>query len=140
MTGHDNKETKPYLVLFIGRDVLHLSVRCRCPSCLWESPMSEEKMIAETQSYAYASAYAIQVIPSENNEQTTNDLPLYLAEDGATTCWPCDAWLFDTFEDTARELMKLGEPNYRPVHISFAAEVKPASIVRDWSEPIERVA
>lgn len=57
--------------------------------------MNKVKEIADSQSFAYASAYAIQVIPLNKVKAHV----AFLADDGLPTEWPCRAKHFDSVEE-----------------------------------------
>lgn len=93
--------------------------------------MSEMESVATSQSYAYASAYAIQVIPTISYDDGAH--ALFLAEDGATTVWPCMAELFDSAEDAQKKLLTATLPSeyegddgayMRVVHLILNAKVE----------------
>lgn len=93
--------------------------------------MSEMESVATSQSYAYASAYALQVIPTISYQDGVH--ALFLAEDGTTTVWPCTAKLFDSAEDAQRELLSATLPSeyeeddgayMRVVHLVLNAKVE----------------
>jgi hypothetical protein len=93
--------------------------------------MSEMESVATSQSYAYADTYAIQVIPTISYDNGA--LALFLAEDGATTVWPCMAELFDSAEDAQEKLLTATLPSeyeeddgayMRVVHLVLNAKVE----------------
>ena len=91
--------------------------------------MSDNLTIANPQSDAYASAYAIQVTPVVGPD----GLALYLKDDGRTTTWPCRASLYDTAEEAAQALLLAALPSeyedeegvyLRVVHVELNATVE----------------
>lgn len=97
--------------------------------------MSETNSVATSQSYAYASAYAIQVIPTVCYKN--DKLASFLTEDGETTVWPCMADLFDSEEEAKKRLLTATLPSehegddgayLRVVYLVLNAEVQVVAI------------
>lgn len=57
--------------------------------------------------YAYATAYAIQIIHIHHDD---NGLAPFLTESGLTTIWPCQAMLFDSDSIAIEKMLSIDMP------------------------------